>query len=277
MKTIRLMNTIRDHLHSNKKFTIITSGRFGESLDMRGSNVDQINFILCIEVTEDANINAIAGKIYFIMASEYLPPVFTKLRLLHSNDQGIFENCDEFRHVYYFSNASIKHRFLSNILSTVHGPCLSDNKGIYIYDLAACVHEKSWIKQATNGITRSKNGWPDYDIKRSITKHGVLFVPIGVKGSKNEELEWRISFSIGEKLLTYTLTHTQLLCYALMKILLKDVINIDLQCKGYIFWLSEELSTSIWKSKNLMPCSVRCVRRLIYYVHAMTLYLAGCC
>jgi hypothetical protein len=51
--------------------------------------------------------------------------------------------------------------------------------------------------------------------------------PIGCKGSKNEDIEWRFSFSVGEKLLIYSFTHVQLICYALMKILLKDVIDSD--------------------------------------------------
>lgn len=55
----------------------------------------------------------------------------------------------------------------------------------------------------------------------------------------------------------YTCTHTQLLCYALMKKMLKDVIDllvsiIDKDCgtilcsyflKTIVFWISEELPT----------------------------------
>ncbi|XP_052083682.1 uncharacterized protein LOC127721014 [Mytilus californianus] len=60
-----------------------------------------------------------------------------------------------------------------------------------------------------------------------------------------------------------------------MKILLKDVISEspgckDLLCsyffKTILFWLSEELPTSMWKKDNLIPCFMKCVKRLIYCV-----------
>lgn len=57
-------------------------------------------------------------------------------------------------------------------------------------------------------IRRQNNGWPTTDVKQSIVQYGVLFVPIGVKGSKHEELEWRISFSVGEKFLVFLYTYT---------------------------------------------------------------------
>ncbi|XP_052077403.1 uncharacterized protein LOC127715413 [Mytilus californianus] len=102
-----------------------------------------------------------------------------------------------------------------------------------------------------------------------------FFVPIGVKGSSKEDLEWRISFSIGEQLLINTFTHTQLLCYALIKILLKDVIATFSECKELlcsyflktiIFWISEELPQSAWRPDTLIPCFMQCFKRLIYCV-----------
>ncbi|XP_063414647.1 uncharacterized protein LOC134696663 isoform X1 [Mytilus trossulus] len=58
-------------------------------------------------------------------------------------------------------------------------------------------------------------------------------------------------------------------------ILLKDAINIDKQCeallcsyflKTIIFWVSEELLPSVWTPENLIPCFMRCFRRLIFCV-----------
>lgn len=144
-----------------------------------------------------------------------------------------------------------------------------------ILDIAICFHSKSWITQAQQWITRSNNSWPEYDVKQFIVPHGVLFVPKGVQGSTKEEYEWRISFSVGEKLLIYSFTHTQLLCYALMKILLKEVINTDLNCKELLcsyflktilFWICEELPITMWIPANLISNFMRCVKRLIYCV-----------
>ena len=60
-----------------------------------------------------------------------------------------------------------------------------------------------------------------------------------------------------------------------MKILLKDVIETDDDCKGLlcsyyikniIFWVSEELPLSIWRPENLISCFMRCFERLLYCV-----------
>lgn len=70
---------------------------------------------------------------------------------------------------------------------TIHGPCLSDKQGFF--DFACCLRRKSLVTQSKQWIIRSNNSWPGTDVKESIIKHGVLFVPIGVKGSTKEELE----------------------------------------------------------------------------------------
>lgn len=60
-----------------------------------------------------------------------------------------------------------------------------------------------------------------------------------------------------------------------MKVLLKDVLSqspgcSDLLClyfiKTILFWICEEIPTSVWKPDNLIPCFIRCFKRLIYCV-----------
>ena len=117
--------------------------------------------------------------------------------------------------------------------------------------------------------------WPPADIVSNIESYGVLLVPIGCKNSPSERLEWRISFSVAEKHLIYSFSHTQLLCYALLKHLLKEVIEKNPRLKGslcsyflktMLFWLSEELDTSFWTPQNLLLCFDSCFRRLVYCV-----------
>ncbi|VDI76592.1 Hypothetical predicted protein [Mytilus galloprovincialis] len=267
------MNTIRDNLSSDTTFVEITSGSFGEGLEMQGSDFDLMKIIKSIEICEDPNMPFFSDKTYFIIDRDDTQPGFTQLRLLYSNDEAIFDLCIERQREFYFSSSALKPQFSSNILPIVHGPCLSDKQGLF--DLALCCHSKSWITPATQWITRSNNSWPDEVVKQYIVEHGTLFVPIGVKGSTNEEVEWRLSFSVGEKFLIYTFTHTQILCYALLKILLKDVIQMNLECdellcsyfmKTILFWISEEFPPSVWRPENLICNFMRCFRRLIYCV-----------
>ncbi|XP_071162530.1 cyclic GMP-AMP synthase-like receptor 1 [Mytilus edulis] len=273
VKTLRIMNTVRDNLQSNKTFSFITSGSFGEGLEMRGSDLDIMVVRKQIEVFEDKHMYLNADKTHFTMELGDTQPGFTKLLLEHSNDPGIRKVCVEIGGDFYLSNLLVKKGVTKDRYSIVHGPCVSDEDGFY--DFACCVHSKLWIPQAKQWITRSNNAWPTFDVKQAIVKHGVLFVPVGVKGSTQEELEWRISFSVGEKLLINSFTHTQLLCYALMKILLKDVIAVDADCKELLcsyfmktilFWICEELPLSLWKPENLISCYMKYFRRLIYCV-----------
>jgi tetratricopeptide (TPR) repeat protein len=144
-----------------------------------------------------------------------------------------------------------------------------------VIDSAMCFHSRQWILPAHKWVTRPNTSWPSSEIKSKIIDHGILFVPIGCKGSKIEDIEWRFSFSVGEKLLIYSFTHVQLICYALMKILLKDVIDSEDGCKGLlcsyyikniIFWVSEELPLSLWQPENLIYCFMRCFEKLLYCV-----------
>ena len=102
-----------------------------------------------------------------------------------------------------------------------------------------------------------------------------MLVPIGSKSDsqKDNPFEWRISFSFSEKMLIYSWTHSQIVCYALLNFLLKEIIkkneNVDkLFCsyflKTVIFWLSEELEENFWTPNNLLNCFMLCLKRLIY-------------
>ncbi|XP_071147379.1 uncharacterized protein [Mytilus edulis] len=282
VNTIRLMNTVRDNFSSSKLLTCITSGSYGEGLEMRGSDLDIMYVDTSIKVNADKQPDFDPSITYLSMDTDDVKPGFTQLRLEYSRSQYNLECCEEHNGKNYFSSALFKGSilFLGEKGETIHGPCITDNKGFF--DFALSLHCKTWISSAVNWINRSSSSWPSHNVKQSIIKHGVLFVPIGVHGSPKEGLEWRVSFSVAEKLLIYTFTHTQLMCYALLKIILKDVIANYSECKDLlcsyflktiIFWISEELPSSVWTPGNLIPCFMRCFSRLVYCVeHSVCLH-----
>ena len=104
----------------------------------------------------------------------------------------------------------------------INGPCFSDPLGIM--DKAYCLKYTKWPSTARQWIARPRFfGWPPEPLINSIVQGGVLLVPIGSKSDsqKDNPFEWRISFSVPEKMLIYSWTHTQIICYALLKLLLK--------------------------------------------------------
>lgn len=276
VKQSRMMTTVRDNLTCNGDMTVVTSGSSGEGLDMRGSDLDMMYVFKKVEVNGDIKPFFNQNVTYFSMDSDAVNPGFTKLQLRveHSSSLPWFKYCEKRSGKYYLSSALYKQEILiMNKTNIIHGPCKSDEYGMC--DYVSSLHCKTWITPVVQWITRPNNSWPNSKTKQSIIEHGVLFVPIGVKGSPNEDLEWRISFSVGEKLLINTFTYIQLSCYTLLKIILKDLISIYSECKNLlcsyflktiIFWISEEQPQSIWKPENLISCFMRCLRRLIYCV-----------
>ncbi|XP_052076102.1 uncharacterized protein LOC127714141 [Mytilus californianus] len=273
VKQIRLLNAARDNLTYNESIRTITSGSFGEGLQLRGSDIDIMFVQKCSEVY-DVKPRFHPSMYYLIMDTNNVKPGFTQLRLEYSSRQTLLDNSVQIADNNYLSSTLWKQQWLPvGEEYTIHGPCIFNKQEVF--DIAGCLHCRSWVAPAINWIKRSNNTWPSCDAKQSVIKHGVLFVPIGVKDSSTEDLEWRISFSIARKLLIHTFIDTQLLCYALMKILLKDVIAKNPACKELlcsyfiktiVFWISEEMPQSAWRPDTFIPCFMQCFSRLIYCV-----------
>lgn len=165
VKAKRKMNAVRDHLFSNIDLEVITCGSFGEGLEMLGSDIDIMYVFKFIEICENINVSFNPHKTYFTIEARDTKPGFTQLRLKHAVNIKPLVFCEEIGGEYYLSNIYVKQQALNSVSkkSHIHGPCISDSKGIL--DIAICFHSKSWITQAQQWITRSNNSWPEYDIK----------------------------------------------------------------------------------------------------------------
>ncbi|CAC5383574.1 unnamed protein product [Mytilus coruscus] len=155
------MNMMRDNLSSNKYTTFITSGSFGEGLEMRGSDLDMMHVCKMFEVYEDVKPRCNPSTVYFSMVTNDVKPCFTQLRLEYSKGEIVFQLCEDHNGNHYFSSALCKRNiFLStiNISKKMHGPCITDEQGMC--DLALSVHCKTWISPAVQWITRSRSSWP---------------------------------------------------------------------------------------------------------------------
>ncbi|CAC5414208.1 unnamed protein product [Mytilus coruscus] len=152
VKTCRLMNTVRDNLQSDKQWTVITSGSFGEGIEMQGSDVDLVRVKKNIEVCENTNIHYNPAIIYFAMETNDTHPGYTQLRLVHSCYPTILQTCRRRGSNYYYSNSLYKQQFVEDLFSTVHGPCISDNHELNKrYNAALCV-----LKYTLSKCTREK-------------------------------------------------------------------------------------------------------------------------
>ncbi|VDI27774.1 Hypothetical predicted protein [Mytilus galloprovincialis] len=271
VKTRRLCYTMSEYLGPYN--TTIPSGSKAEGLDFTESDVD-IMFLLTYVHVYEHQTNSMSIDT-FIISTEDTAPGYVRLISYGYTTPLIRKWClKQDRNKLLLSNKLLKENWLSNFpyVAFIHGPCITDpNKSV---DHAFCFRCTSWIQQAQPWIQR-KREWPSANLIHKIKNYGVLFVAIGCTDSPNEETEWRVSFSVAEKQLIYSFSHSQLLCYALMKILLKEVIDTnqfykDQLCsyfmKTVVLWASEELPVHVWKPANIIFCFQYVIQRLIYFI-----------
>ncbi|CAC5423065.1 unnamed protein product [Mytilus coruscus] len=289
---IRRLTCIIDDLGVQGPDDQITSGSKGEGLHLKGSDYDVMFIDFLFKVYEsDRDIVPQYGRyIPLIMETDDTHPCFTQLRLLDNHDLNL-DSEKKWVNIFLGRKASSKRyrlylkdqfSYIFGVASTniinIHGPCISDPGETH--DFAFCLKCDKWISQAQPWIIRSRRTWPSSDLISKIVSCGVLYVPIGFKGSSNEKLQWRISFSVAEKILIFSFNHVQLLCYALLKILVKETVEKDedlksLLCsyflKTLMFWMLEESDPSMWRPDKMIPCFMSCLKRLIYCVDYSTL------
>ena len=256
----------------------ISSGSKTEGLNLPGSDFDVMHVHKDIHVYEFddilSNYHDLRTQFNLVLDFDKAMPGFTLLRVYDVREWSK-ELIDINDNETFISNKSWK-RFMNTNNNVINGPCFSDLLGTI--DLAFCLRYPKWPSVGRQWIDRPRLcGWPPESLINNIVQRGVLLVPIGSKSDshKDNPFEWRISFSVPEKMLIYSWTHSQIICYALLKILLKEVIkkneNVDkLFCsyflKTVIFWLSEELEENVWTPNNLINCFMLCLKRLIYWI-----------
>ncbi|VDI83204.1 Hypothetical predicted protein [Mytilus galloprovincialis] len=283
VKIRRLTYGISDIGHPNK---LITSGSKGEGLNLKTSDLDVMvisnDYVVYQSETEVLEVR----KATFIMNTEDTQPGYSQLYFLtnHGNLKmipiSILVNMLRKKRLRDVLSSEQFRRFMLSlpyvrtmVEPKVHGPCISDKYDRL--DIVWCLKCDKWVFQAHPWVSRPRTKWPPHELISKIISFGVLFVPIGCKGSINEHLEWRISFSVAEKCLIFSFSHTQFLCYALLKILLKEIVEQHGELKGLLcsyflktlmFWIAEETESYLWKPDNIIPCFMACLQRRLYCV-----------
>ncbi|VDI23866.1 Hypothetical predicted protein [Mytilus galloprovincialis] len=291
VKVRRLTYLIDDLGIPSTKLKQITSGSKGEGLNLNGSDLDLMYIDSVFKVYESDNDIVPQSGLWnlLVMDTEDTHPCFTQLLLVNDHDltfptqviKNLFQErtfSSELYRLFCIKGVSNIFTFTCTDIMKIHGPCISSTTDTI--DVARCLKCDNWISQAQPWIKRPRTTWPSPDLISKITSCGVLFVPIGYKGSSNENLQWRISFSVAEKFLIFAFNHTQLLCYALLKIMIKEIVQKqedlrNLLCSYFVktlmFWMLEESDPSIWRPDKIITCFMACLKRLIYCVEYSTL------
>ncbi|XP_078336954.1 cyclic GMP-AMP synthase-like receptor 1 [Crassostrea virginica] len=221
-----------------------------------------------------------------LMECEDLPPGFTRLKLMTpSGDQNVNSSLIACNNEIYISSFLYRAKMLElqqaaggiAMSSIQHGPCATINHNGREADCAYCLRSHHWPNIALPWIQRCqlKNWPPDY-VLSSIIKDGCHVVPISSSLLNPESgCDWRMSFSRAEQQLVNSMNHCQFLCYGLLKLFLKEVINSteNESClcsyfmKTVVFWVIQNDNHMAWVPENLLMCFWTCFKLLISWVH----------
>ena len=281
VKTRQNMFLIKDTIRNkvDTDFTQVSSGSLAEGLDLPGSDMDVMLVFNYVHILQNVqHMNRSARHTTLLIEDDMEFPGFATLKLIAEGDAfNTPEYFVETTNGMYFSNISFIRKLIERITDhkfSAHGPCLSDI--IMTLDIAFCLHWHPWPRQAEQWIYRHRLGqWPHDILIDNIVNYGCILVPIGPKEIENSELLWRISFSMAEKQLSHSMNYTQILCYALLKLSLKNIIDRNDKVKGLlcsyfmktaVFWLSEEISINTFQLQNLFHCYFLCLDKIITWV-----------
>ncbi|XP_062593279.1 uncharacterized protein LOC134254771 [Saccostrea cucullata] len=265
------------------------SGSFREGFRLDSSDLDVMlwdqNHKMISKVSQAKIYNASKHTIILVEDSD-TPPGFVRLQLLtETRDCFIRQTRVSFNDKFYLSNLiwrkemlQMSNEYFKNAKS--HGPCITKSCAGTEIDEVYCLASIHWPKSALKWIERSLNyTWPPEFVIKEILNNGYHCVPIGSRPTcddlcVDQELEWRLSFSRAEKRLVNTMNHTQFLCYGLLKIFLKEVINDCIEkpllCSYHIkttmFWIIQ-FGTIQWYPTNLLNSFWKCLKYLIHSVN----------
>jgi hypothetical protein len=263
----------------NTKITTVSSGSLAEGLDLPGSDIDIMIVFNIVNILQNVqHMNRSARHTTLLIKDDMEFPGFTTLKLIVEGDAFTSpEYFVETPNGMYFSNISFIRKLIeisANLKQSAHDPCLSDKDEAM--DTAYIFHFHSWSRQAEQWIYRHRPGQrPPEILLDNIVNYGCILIPIGPNEIENSELLWRISFSMAEKQSSHSMNYTQILCYALLKLSLKNIIDRNDKVKGLLcsyfmktalFWLSEEISINTFHLQNLLHCYFLSLDKLITWV-----------
>jgi hypothetical protein len=259
------------------------SGSNREGFRMKGSDVDCMfwirNYRVIWDLSQTEFYNLHRQRLILSVSSES-PPGYTLLQLLSPTAcRGVILALVPLNGGRYIASSKYREITCSTAMpnSTVHGPCGSGTiGGILEYDNAQCFVCEFWPPSASSWIDRCHT-WPQPQVVRDIVRSGCHFVAIGHKLGNHESNEWRISFSLAEQKLVYSMNHCQFLTYGLLKLFLKEVIhngvsdNEKLLCsyhmKTAVFWMIQTNTIPNWCPQNLLKCFWYCFKLILKWVY----------
>ena len=259
------------------------TGSKAEGLDLPGSDEDymfDVNNQYNIRVAQTTHETRVAASPYtasLLLCTDNVHPGFALLKwhthIPHPLLLRASQNIHGFSHLssFLFTRETLKtHDPEDGLTRAIQGPSIEqwteyDDRSKSGTDSVPSIHCPFWPRGAEEWLHRPRRcGWPTPTDITHITDFGCHLVAVGYPLSSAKEMEWRISFSVAERILVWSFNHVQIQCYAVMKIILKEFIKVRCSppnfvlcsyfIKTFLFWKFEVTESTFWCADNFRTC-----------------------
>ncbi|XP_060558750.1 uncharacterized protein LOC132719030 [Ruditapes philippinarum] len=157
----------------------------------------------------------------------------------------------------------------------MHGPAWTTQRpGLRDYDTVMSFKCNSWPKEARQWLQEDDNmHWPSREIKKFAQNSGCFVVSTASRISQYKDLEWRISTSLAERSLMFSLNITQIRCYVLVKMVLKTYLNTQgesnlssFMCKAVLMNCVKKTHPGFWVESNILTCFTYYLQRILFSI-----------
>ena len=176
---------------------------------------------------------------------------------------------------FFYSSTNV-FRILEEKGTVRQGPSKADQehvKGRLPSDRVYAYPCRSWPTALSAWAERKrKYDWPSPVLIYMAKSKGCFLVPVGHKRSSSSHIEWRLSPSLAERILMFSLSETHIKCYVLLKHIVSYVVKPAIgqslnsfHCKTAVLTLAENTPWEIWKPDRLLECMDMCIGQLILW------------
>jgi len=156
-----------------------------------------------------------------------------------------------------------------------HGPSNSFSED---WDFVTALYCKTLPSEIMSWFTRMQHGyWPSQETLQAAQRCGCFLVPDGHHGSVNQEIEWRITPNLIERLLMFSLNMIPIQCLVVLKMLKKqefvkhiNCVNCKFttfHCKTALFFTLHRTQQTIWIKSRLIECIVMCLQTILEFLN----------
>jgi len=148
------------------------------------------------------------------------------------------------------------------------------------YDTVQAFHCKTLLPEIRSWFTKMQQCfWPSQETLQAARKCGCFLVPDGCHGSPNEQIEWRITPNLIERLLMFSLNMVPIKCLVVLKIMKKEEFVkyiicenknckfTSFHCKTALFFTLNRTHPTVWTKCRLIECIVRCLQTILEFLH----------